>query len=417
MAETTTATPAAGPKRYSPTQLSKFLDNCPAALAFYREAKLEQRFEVDADGSGPAKIGIAFHACMHQAALAEKAEKGRIPAVEATALTMSKLMPAEWAREGADLCLDFIQGWEFITKLDFEHGIAFDAKWRRLDWDDEKARVRCIFDAVGVLKFDDPDWGELRTAYSQDYKTGWGVCEDDLNGVQALMYTTALLKLYGEEIDAIKIELVAVRFGRRYSRTWVLENEEDAADLIRRQQRLEFYMNAADASDLKPSIGYGCSRCEYADKCQAFQDRLKGARDSRVFKDPVEAAKDLVVLETRAKEISSTLKEATKSSGPITVGEHVLGHHPTTKREVKDPGGLLDLWFKCAGNKDDEAIQVGRGMMVAGEIGATAMDKIIGSLAKKLGYKSKKAAVEAESPKFTEDVQRMEFRWKKKVAE
>lgn len=400
---------------YSPTQLNVFLDNCPGALAFYRQKKQDAKVDLDADGEQACQVGIAFHLCAHQAALAKKEGKGRIPAVEAAALVLTKTMPTLWAREGADLCLDFIQHWDFYEELSYETGKAFDRKWRSVEWDSPERRLRLVFDVFGVLKQDDEEYGELTLACGQDYKSGWGASPDDIDGPQGLAYSTALFHLFKDEVDAIELCFIAVRRnGRLYTRRWYLDRDEDVADLVRRQQRLEFYMAAADASDLKPRVGYGCSRCSYTRECDLFQQRLKDARDGRLIGDPVEAAKDLIVLEDRAKDLKEALKAAVRSSGPINIDGKVLAFHESKERELARPGDLIDLWFKSAGDLNDpeRAIAACRGLVAALKPGVTAAEKVVKTIAKDLGYRTKKEAAETEMPKLCEEVATSEFGWK-----
>ncbi|MCW8129268.1 MAG: PD-(D/E)XK nuclease family protein [Planctomycetota bacterium] len=405
---------------YSPTQLNIFLDNCPGALAFYRAEKAEQKVDLEADGAKARDVGIAFHVCCHQAALAAKEGKPRIPAVEATALVMAQKMPADWAREAADLALEFLMRWEFIETMQYEHGMAFDEKWREVEWESEQRRLRLVFDIVGILQHQDEVYGDLNVATAMDYKSGWGASSDDLDSPQGLAYSTVLYHLYEAEVDAIEVQILAVRKNRTFKKRWMLDSEEDVADLHRREARLQFYMKTADVTELKPRVGFGCSQCSYTAQCALFQERLKNARDSRLIEEPEEAAKDLVVLERRVDELKEALKAMCKSRGPVVIDGMALGFHETTERKLNDAGKLVDLWFDSVeGVKDDpeRAIAACRGLFKAMKPGVTMATEMVRTMAASLGFPTKKAAEEAWMPKLCDEVPKTKFEWKRNSEE
>jgi hypothetical protein len=204
-------------------------------------------------------FGVIAHACLHAAALAEQQGKPRIPAVEATALVLATKYNPRLVREAADHALEWVFDKQFFKTDLFEHGVAFNDRWEQVPWIDKDepmeayvertgCRFRMIFDVLGVFQVEDEDYGPLTVAKVQDYKTGHAVCEDDLDGVQAMAFTTALSKLY-PEADAYEVCLEATRLKTFFKRRWVVADEEDAADLRRREERLLWYMNVACQTD------------------------------------------------------------------------------------------------------------------------------------------------------------------------
>lgn len=410
-------------KRYSPTQLTVFTSCCPAALKFYREARNEKdaQAELDVDGPRAAEVGIAFHACAHAAALADKDDKPMLSAIEATALALTRKMAADRAEAGAAHCRELLLWWQFPKTFEFEHGMSFSTSWKRMEWSDPAARLRMVFDTMGKRDEFDPIYGDQTVAVGQDYKSGWGVKEDELDSIQMCAYTTALWKLFGDEVQAIRAEVIATRFKRVFGRTWQLDNDDDLADLRSRQARVEFYMKAADITDFKPRIGTGCGRCNHCDQCPEFQSVIDKQRKLHalgldVISDPQEAAREMIVLETRLDLVTAYLKNLV-SSGPIEIGDDVLAIHPDTVRECIDPAGVVDLWFKAAGEMKtpEDVMAATRGLLQSTGIGVTAMDKILGHVAKKLGYKTKKAAIEELGPKYSEQKPKPKFGWRKKA--
>jgi len=241
----------------SPSQLNCLTECCPAALRFYREGH-DQPHD-DAEGTEPMDFGVIAHACLHAAALAEQQGKPRIPAVEATALVLATKYNPRLVREAADHALEWVFDKQFFKTDLFEHGVAFNDRWEQVPWIDKDepmeayvertgCRFRMIFDVLGVFQVEDEDYGPLTVAKVQDYKTGHAVCEDDLDGVQAMAFTTALSKLY-PEADAYEVCLEATRLKTFFKRRWVVADEEDAADLRRREERLLWYMNVACQTD------------------------------------------------------------------------------------------------------------------------------------------------------------------------
>ena len=393
----------------SPTQINVFSDCCPYSLKLYREHRHDD--SGDAEGPAAAEFGIVAHACLHQAALAEKAGLPRNEAVEAIALALTKKYPTKLVRAAADHALEFMFDWTFPKSFDYEHGVAFDAGWKQVAWDSGDRRIRLILDCVGVLDAADDVYGELKVAVAEDYKTGFGVCEEDLAGPQCLAYTTALQRMF-PDADAYEVRLIGTRFHKIFKRRWVKEDEDQAADLRRREMTLDFYMRACEQSEFKPRVGYGCTRCRFTSSCESFKTHVEAAQARSVIADVTQAATDFGVLEARTTVLESYLKAKAKEQ-PIELNGYVLGYHEGNGTEIKD-AALLGEDFAKLMDGDAKAIQVARSFATAGELGVTSIKAILGASAKKLGYKSKKACVDGELPKYVESTVTTRFCWKKK---
>jgi len=403
-------------KQYSPTSLGILDKNCPAALEFYlqkRQSTLLNDTEYEVEGPEMAEIGIVFHACVYAAAHARKKDEPPWNAIEATAVALSTKMHPGRVLIGKNMAIEFAKWWEFPTVLDFEHGVAFDPQWRQVEWDSPARRVRLIFDACGVETVEDEVYGEITIARAQDYKTGWGVNEDELNSIQQDLYSTALRKMY-PEVDGIKLEVIATRFSRVYSKLYIFGEEDHEEELRVRKSNVEFWLKAGDASDGKARVGPGCMRCNFTSQCSAFQDRAKNVLATPdIARDPAEVARDFAVIKTREKELEAFLKEAVQVQ-PIEINNQTLGYHPKDKREVKSHLAALELWLKANGaTLPDELESVMKGLFAVLEPGVTQVERVIKKTAPLLGYRTQKAALEAEGEKHIETRTETQFGWKK----
>jgi len=393
--------------------------------------------EIEVDGPYAADIGISFHWCVHAAGNAEKTIRAwekecadkpdqKIPepmsrqaAAEFAASELTKKMNAGRVRTGLEMALDFIRWWQFPLWGKFEFGVAFDAKWNELAWDDGAASFRLIYDVVGVTEIEDEEYGAMACAVAQDYKTGWGASPDLLDGLQMSAQAIALYEmvrhgsLKDQEVGAIEVHVVGTRLGKVWKKRWIFDSEEDMADIEDRKRKLEWYMKCAGQGDDTQRIGHGCTRCNYNDRCATFQKTLKRLQTGTVtISNPEEAARLLCVMAAKSSAIEDRLK-AVAESGPIKVDNALLGYHPHSKREVVDPGRIADLWFEAAGQIEtvEDAKRSARDLLIALKPGVTVTDKLIGRMAKRLGYGTQKAAKEDLADLYKEN-ETTEFGWK-----
>lgn len=403
---------------YSPTGLNTFIQNCPQALDFYlarRQSEALTQNEYDIEGPHMAEVGIAFHACVHAAALARKEDRPAFPAIEATALALSKKMDPRRAYTGREMANEFLGWWNFPEKFNFEHGVAWDRAWRPVAWDSPDRMLRLIFDSVGEQVTDDDNYGALRIAVAQDYKTGFGVREDELDSIQQDAYLASMRKMF-PDADGYRIEVIATRFRRVYSKTFYLGQEDDVAEFNSRLQRLNFWIKAADISDRKPRIGTGCMACNFTRDCSAFAASVARLRENNVetSASPEALGRDLAVLTARTNEIEAILRAHAEAHGPIAIDQKLLGFHVSEERAVKDPLALLEVFFKaCTVPFSDDQKAALRGLVGAIDPGVTAYERVVGALARALGYKTKKSAVEVEGARDLKVASKPKWGWKK----
>lgn len=387
--------------RYSPSALSVFKNACPLALKFYRDRK-QDRCEFDASGPVAAEIGIAAHACLNVAGRANKDGRLTSSAMEAEYVAQTRVMTPALARIGYGLAKDFVLEWQFPEWAEFEYGVAFDEKWKRVAWDSSESRFRLIYDAVGLVETSDEEAGTIKLAVSQDYKTGWAVGEHTLNDIQMSAQAVGLRKLY-PDADAIEVQVVGLRYHETWKRRWLMDKDEDKADLFRREKEIELEMQAADLSDGKPRIGLGCAMCQWATSCEAFAQAAQlGPLGLVEGADPVVVANTYIAVLAREAQLSAWLRKAVEGVDAIKVKGGSVGFHPSQKRVVMAPKELVNLWFRASGEpKDVEDCQaIFRGLLEAGGISVTGAAAVIKKAAKRLGYKSQKDAMAAESPKI-----------------
>ena len=419
-------------RKYRPTTLRIYAENCPAALGYFLEAEAGAshcsdrtdsytRAEREIEGNEAAEVGIAFHACMHMAAEAAIKGKNIQTAIEATAIALTGKMDPYRARAGADMALVFCEHWECDTRMKYEHGLAFDKSWKSVDWEAEDRRLRMVLDVYGCVDETDEQGEVSKVAISEDFKTGWGATSDIIDSIQMKAHSSALFAIHGNEADFIEVRVNATRFKKVFSKRWDMKLEGDVDDLKKRQKDVEFFMNAADQSNLEPRIGPGCILCDYSRQCPAFQGRLAAIKSGDVVNiaaDPRAAAIDFAIVQAESKRLQAGLKEAAKNSGGFDFGDMVLGFHTSEKRTIKDPKELVEFWFsKARGAMDnaEEAKRTTRALVAAMKPGTTQLDNIFKAVARAIGYKSQKACIEELSPQFCNMEQQSKFQWKKKA--
>lgn len=403
---------------YSPTALSTFINNCPAALEFYRANKQSDvlaNAEYDIEGPDAAEIGIAFHACMHAAALARKEERGAFPAIEATALALSKKMDPIRANKGRDLAYRAVEWVKFPEgDFKFEFGASFDKDWLVVGWEAPHRRMRLIFDTVGLEYSEDENYGQITTAVGQDYKTGFGARESELDSIQFDAYLAAMKEMY-PNADAYRIECIAIRYHRVYTKTYSVNDEEDLTEMQSRIRRLKYFMRSADESDGKPRVGTGCLTCNFTKECRAFADRINNLRETNVdnTKSPEELARDFAALQARTSEILEILKIYAKSE-MIKVDNQTLGFQVAEERSLKSPSSILDIFLRAKKvTFTDEQLAAIKVLLEIINPGVMAYDSIVKKSAKALGYKTQKAALEAEGKRDITTACFPKWGWKK----
>lgn len=378
---------------YSPTAISVFSNNCPYAFACYKKRKEEQEYEVECGDM--AAVGIAFHAMMHQAAQADQRNIDKINAIEASSIVLAQKFKPELVFEAKEMVNRFINWWKIPAGFNFEHGVAFDKSWKKTEWDSPTRRLRLIFDTVGVAHIE-TEACDLLVAVGQDYKTGWGCTDDELNSIQMDAYISAMYYLFRDEVDALQIEIISTRHNQTYSKMYLLNNEEDVREIKKRISRLEFKMDAIDASNYQPIVGLGCILCSEKNTCKSFAEYSKDVHSEHPLKmeSKEQAVAYYSVMKAAIKEYESYLRSIVDMHGPIKGNGQVLDYNETTSRKVKDTFALLEIFLKAYPDikLDYNTEQILRSFMALIKPSATQFDAVVSGVAKQLGYKTKTAA-------------------------
>ena len=379
----------------SPTSLSIFGNNCPYAYKCYQDRKETQEYEVECGEM--AGIGICFHAMAHQAALAEQQGKDVANIIEATCLVLTQKHRPDHVWEAKEMAERFLSWWKFPTGFQFEHGLAFDNEWKKTAWDASNRRIRLVLDTIGIANIETEEYS-LKVAMAQDYKSGWGCSADDLNSIQMDAYVATLYSLFKNEVDAIQIEIVSIPHNQTYSKLYLLNNEEDVKEIQKRIKKLEFVLQAVEVSNFTPIVGLGCILCRESNKCKDYLAHCKDIQnsDGLLFKDKVEATAFYAVMKKAEKMAEKYLRIVVDAEGPIKANGQILAYHEQNSKKVKESYALLEVFLKAYPDIkiDFNLEQLFRSFMSLLKPSNTQFESVVGGVAKQIGYKTKKAAVE-----------------------
>jgi hypothetical protein len=392
--------------RLSATALNTYANHCPKALWFYLKRDRAQVWEAGT----PLEFGRAAHELLHAAALAMKRGEPRQPALDSTALALTRKYRLEIVRTAKVHVEDFIFDWSFPGANEYEFGVAFDDAWKSVPWDSEQAAFRAIFDSVGTHEVEDEEWGNLTVANALDYKTGHGAGEHLLDSVQSLVLLKCLRVMY-PQADAYEVVFVATQWRGIYRRRWIAADDEDKANMLERDRDLALCIQGARQTDFAARPGVGCVNCPFAHKCEAFASAVEGALTRKALSDPQKVAAEYGVLTELGRRYEEHLRELTKLE-PLRVGDKLIGFRPTTRRMVKDPAAVAALFFYVSAPQTlDDARRLFRSFAALIELGVTATEKVLGTSAKALGFKTKKACIEEKGKDLFELRVEPKFGW------
>jgi hypothetical protein len=268
---------------YRPTTLRLASAHCPRAIDYYElnQARFHEVFQA----------GIAAHECL--ASVGAAAARGRAPEAgaivalcEETArqlITTGRAfdgipeppMRAEDAFEGRDLAIAYAtaETTEWLTKdVWIERGLAFDAKWKLVDYNAAARRFRLIPDRMALIDDGGEDYSG-RLALVSDYKSAWSTDASELDSVQMKAQGLAAFLLYGAEIDGVRREVINLRTGQRFHEDVWLESggreqiEGWRADVTAYMDALDKMRGPDGLRPLRP--GAGCLTCPWAINCEA----------------------------------------------------------------------------------------------------------------------------------------------------
>jgi hypothetical protein len=342
---------------YRPTTLRLASAHCPRAIDFY-EQKRPRFHEV-------FQTGIAAHECLAAvAALAIKLQ--RQPTVDEAVATCEAVavelitngrsfegereppMPAEQAFEGRDLAvkhaLEPATTWP-VKDCWPERGLAFDAAWRPVEYNDPRRRFRLIFDLLAIIEDEGEDYVG-RLALVREYKTAWTTDEGELDTVQTRAQAVGAA-LVLPDIDGVRREVVNLRTGQIFrDDIWLESGGRDV--LAGWRSDLSVCMDALDkmaGKDGRPARpGAGCMSCAWSISCDA----------AHVFaSNEQEMALELARLEGRRAELIKALKVAA-GEHQIAVPGGFVGYHKTEESQAT-ASAAMQMWAEWSQNNGDMA--------------------------------------------------------------
>ncbi len=372
---------------YRPTSLRLGTDHCPRAIDFMEEGRVAQR-DVFAQGTTAHAVleAVGLHQVKTKAIASAEAVRTIAEAVVETYTTKGRVwsgvyeapLPVLDVRAGAELARAWLAEHDLPVTGAIEHGLAFDADWRPMDYADPAARFRLIADRIDLVQRTD-DWGGLvAAARVLDFKTAWSDGEERLDHIQQRAQALAvvrsgLMERYGAA--TVEIAIVNLRTGREWTRLIpVHELDELAAQW---QDELDALMRQADIRDpdgRRPARpGRGCLGCPYLMACEAAQAHLQA---QGVPETPEGMAVRYAVAKAVEADLGARLRLVAQE-GPVIIPGGYVGFAGKVRREVTNAGAsqLVEAWLG-AGGEVQELIRLS-GLSVTGA------DKVIRKLAPK----------------------------------
>lgn len=394
--------------RYRPTTLRLASQHCPKAVDLYEspeQTAFREHFQV----------GIAAHECLAnigQWAL-DNEKRPRAEVIRQVAdATMRKLMSegrsfdgrpeppmrGEDAIEGRDLAVSFALSDAAVWQVEhvwIEHGLGFDAKWRKVPYESKDARFRLVPDVLSLVFSggEDGEEYESRLACVRDYKSAWTTSESELQSLQMKAQAVAAC-LTLMDVDGVRREIVNIRTGQVF-REDIYFGSGGLEQLQQWQADITAQMDALDAMrgpQGRPARpGKGCLSCPWALSCSAAVGVENGEKVDYLL------AARLGKLDGERSRIIEMLK-ASCAEQSISVNGELVGWHVTeTKEPTKTAAAdLFTLWQEANGDLP--------GFLAALQIGVTG----IGSIAKVL-HKGDKAAQQEAIKQHTQIKRGREF--------
>lgn len=360
------------PTCYRPTTLRLASAHCPRAIDFY-ETKRPRFYEV-------FQVGIAAHECL--AAVATKAMwLKRQPTVDEVAATCQEIavalisrgrsfegeaeppMPAEEAFAGRDLAikyaLDPATTWP-VKDVWPERGLAFDAAWRPVAYNDPRRRFRLIPDLMAIIEDAGEDYVG-RLGLVREYKSAWTTDESELDTIQTRGQAVAAA-LVLPDIDGIRREVVNLRTGQIFSDdTWFEQGGRQV--LAGWRADLTAYMDALDKmqgqSGRPARPGAGCMSCAWSISCEAAHPFASSEEGMAVR---------LAKLEGERAELIKALKAACAEK-PVMVAGGSCGWHADPHKEPT-ASASMQMWAEWIQRGGDvagfvRALKPGMGTLAA----------------------------------------------------
>jgi len=234
--------------------------------------------------------------------------------------------------EGRDLAVRVMDKYPCKIGAQIECAVAFDKKWKQVDWDAKDARFRLVYDRVergqNIDPYDDDAPG-FDFWEATDYKTSWAADGKLLDGIQMRAQAIALSKLYGgrDDVECVRQTILNMRSLETFSRDlWVLSKDSELdgwqADV---EDMLAGYDAQAKGGRARPARpGPNCLGCSYVTMCDEARETYEGMG---MEPDLIEMARQYAVANAKAEALQKVLKSCIKDGARAVVEGQELAMH------------------------------------------------------------------------------------------
>jgi hypothetical protein len=226
--------------------------------------------------------------------------------------------------EGRDVALDYIASHPIRPGARYELGLAVTDTWEPCEYDDDRARFRCILDVVQSSHYEDEETSS-QILTIRDYKSSWATDAASVDRLQQRAQAiVADIHYPGAEI--LTIEVVNLRTWATYSKDLYLGAEgrevldEWRADLGSTMDSFDAMREGSDDDQWPATPGHGCAGCPYLTICDAAREWVT-AYD---LEYPENAAIRYAVLDAERKRLGAWLKRATEDAA-IEIDGAIVG--------------------------------------------------------------------------------------------
>lgn len=315
---------------YSHSKLSKY-ESCPQAY------KLSHLDKVPAEDNEAGLIGLEVHRMI--ALYLEKLLKAGVArdTTEAIGIKLEMDHP-----DVVDLWQGFYSGYslpEGSTRHMVEHKMAFDKKWKWVDFSSSKARYRGIVDLAYL---------ENRALVVRDWKTGRKIIEDIK--AQLLPYALgALVTMPKTEFDRVIVAAEYIRYGRTFQEVVDITEVEAVKDAIDAKIRV---IEKDTSFEARP--GSFCKLCGVVKYCPAMTKAVEVRAIPEIFtqETAIRAGELLFAIRSVEKELVKALKKWAEANGPVPVGDLVYGPRETPTYSL-DPEEMVSRLMRYGVSKSD----------------------------------------------------------------
>lgn len=317
-----------------PTTLKLLARHCPMAVQHYEDGTTYDR-RVFA-------VGTAAHEFLYALARGEDVEGVALALASGgrSGVDSEPPLPIDDIMAGKEIALDWYdhtEGFLGTHRAKYEIGLAADADWNPVRYDDPSAVIRARLDVLDIIEIEEEEFGGIGLM-PDDYKTAWPTDESELQTVQVkaqAVLSAISWKRIGLDAppDFIRRQVTNLRTKQVFSEDLWL----DAEGLAKIEEWKRDIMVAVRAAEVRPRVaspGVNCLGCGYVTRCKEAQAFLAD--------DSATVAARLAVLEATVAENRSTVRAATKA-GPIAVPGGWVGYRTKTIRRLRE-GAEASLW-------------------------------------------------------------------------